>query len=225
VTTFRRARSDEQRELRRQAILRVAADMVARMPVAEVSLNELSRRVGLAKSNVLRYFESREAILLDLLDSAWHDWLGRLGEALPRKVDASAPAATRYPQVAAALTASLVEERLLCELISVSGAVLERNVSTEVARRYKLAAIANVGGLAGLVRAQLPELSQEGATNVAGGTVVAVTGIWPLTQPSHAMLCVYEDPDMAVLRLDFATALGEMLATLLAGSLARWPAQ
>ena len=30
------------------------------MPVAELSLNELSRRVGLAKSNVLRYFESRE---------------------------------------------------------------------------------------------------------------------------------------------------------------------
>ncbi|MEU6392218.1 hypothetical protein [Streptomyces sp. NPDC046939] len=34
------------------------------MPVAKVSLNGLSRRVGLAKSNVLRYFESREAILL-----------------------------------------------------------------------------------------------------------------------------------------------------------------
>src|SRR5256884_6007587 len=71
---FQRARSDEQREIRRQAILRVAADMVAEMPVAELSLNELSRRVGLAKSNVLRYFESREAVLLELLDSAWRDW-------------------------------------------------------------------------------------------------------------------------------------------------------
>ena len=29
--------------------------------MAELSLNELARRVGLAKSNVLRYFDSREA--------------------------------------------------------------------------------------------------------------------------------------------------------------------
>ena len=42
--------------------------MLDEMPVAAVTLNELSRRVGLAKPNVLRYFESREAVLLELLD-------------------------------------------------------------------------------------------------------------------------------------------------------------
>src|SRR2546421_13066804 len=98
---FRRARSDEQREIRRQAILRVAAGMVAEMPVAELSLNELSRRVGLAKSNVLRYFESREAVLLELLDNAWRDWLARATAALPPPGDAAAPAPRRDPQVAA----------------------------------------------------------------------------------------------------------------------------
>ncbi|HEX4291540.1 MAG TPA: helix-turn-helix domain-containing protein, partial [Trebonia sp.] len=64
---FQRARSEEQREIRRQAILDTAAAMLDLMPVSEVTLNELSRRAGLAKSNVLRYFESREAILLELL--------------------------------------------------------------------------------------------------------------------------------------------------------------
>src|SRR2546428_12712597 len=100
-TLFQRARSDEQREVRRQAILRVAAEMLAQMPVAELSLNELSRRVGLAKSNVLRYFESREAVLLELLDLAWRDWLDRLAAALPGKLDASTSVTTRYPEVAA----------------------------------------------------------------------------------------------------------------------------
>src|SRR5581483_12026644 len=68
--TFQRARSEEQREIRRQAILDAAAEMLEQMPVAEVTLNELSRRVGLAKSNVLRYFESREAVLFELLERA-----------------------------------------------------------------------------------------------------------------------------------------------------------
>ncbi len=194
------------------------------MPVADLSLNELSRRVGLAKSNVLRYFESREAILLELLDSAWRDWLQRLTAALPHSVDASEPVPTRYPQIAATVTASLVDDRLFCELISVSSAVLERNISPAVARRYKLAAIANTTALADLIHRHLGELSTEGATYFAAGTLVATTGIWPLAQPSEAMLRVYEDPAMAALRLDFGVALQEMLATLLAGCLTRWPA-
>ena len=58
TTPFDRARSAEQRSARREAILRTAAEMLTRMRVAELSLNALAREVGLAKSNVLRYFES-----------------------------------------------------------------------------------------------------------------------------------------------------------------------
>jgi len=72
VTTFQRARSDEQREMRRRSILDAAAAMLTEMPVAEVTLNGLSRRAGLAKSNVLRYFESREAVLLEEPEHARH---------------------------------------------------------------------------------------------------------------------------------------------------------
>ena len=83
MTSFQRARSEEQRDPRRRAILDTAAAMLAEMPVAEVSLNELSRRVGLAKSNVLRYFESREAVLLELLD----DRLAGVAGAARRRAD------------------------------------------------------------------------------------------------------------------------------------------
>src|SRR5215212_6142162 len=98
--TFRRARNEEQREVRRQAILSTAEAMLAEMPVAALSLNELSRRVGLAKSNVLRYFESREAVLLELLDTAWREWLDALVVALPPG-DAAIPVDERIEQVAA----------------------------------------------------------------------------------------------------------------------------
>jgi AcrR family transcriptional regulator len=221
---FQRARSQEQREERRCAILETAAAMIAEMPVAEISLNELSRRVGLAKSNVLRYFESREAILLELLDAAWRDWVSRLAADLPPKVDPATAMAERQARITNAVTASLVDNRLFCELISVSAAVLERNVSTDVARRYKTAAIANTTAYAELIHGLLPEISAQGATYFAAGTLVSTTGIWPLAQPSEAMLCVYQDPGMATLRLDFGTGLHEMLATVLAGCVVRWPA-
>src|SRR5262245_38404227 len=107
TTTFQRARSDEQRALRSQAILDTAAAMLEEMPVADISLNELSRRVGLAKSNVLRYFDSREAVLLELLAGSSREWLEHLATELPSAVRRRAAYDRRAEQLAAAIGRSL----------------------------------------------------------------------------------------------------------------------
>src|SRR3954453_16417254 len=129
ATTFQRARSDEQRAARTQAILETAAAMLEEMSVADVSLNELSRRVGLAKSNVLRYFESREAVLLELLAKSLHEWLDQLAADLPSAVRRRSAFKRRAEQLAGALVDSLVARPVLCDLISAQAGVLERNVS------------------------------------------------------------------------------------------------
>ena len=219
---FQRARSEEQRETRRQAILGAAAAMLAEMPVAEVTLNELSRRAGLAKSNVLRYFESREAVLLELLDSAWQDWLVQLDKDLADAVDATAPPAGRADQLAAAVAASLASRPMLCDLISAQAAVLERNVSPQVAAEYKRASIAGITALGGLVLRCVPELGEPDAFRLAGVAVMTTAALWPHTQPSAAMLAAYAaDPALAAMRLDFTATLREVLEVMIAGLLAR----
>ncbi|MFF5008479.1 TetR family transcriptional regulator [Streptomyces phaeochromogenes] len=222
ANTFQRARSEEQRAVRRKAILDTTAAMLGEMPVAQVSLNELSRRVGLAKSNVLRYFESREAVLLELLGTASQELLEHLDTALPEAVDADAPVTERADQVAAALTDALAERPVLCDLISAQGSVLERNVSTDVAAEYKRATIAHVFDLAQRVRTHVPELGERDAVRFITGALMIVTAAWPHAHPSPAVLAVYEsDPELAVLRLHFATVLRESLEVLLSGLLAR----
>jgi AcrR family transcriptional regulator len=218
--TFQRARSEEQRAARRQAILNTAEAMLAEMPVAALSLNELSRRVGLAKSNVLRYFESREAVLLELLDAAWREWLGALADALPSEV--VGPVAERVEQIAAVMARTLVDRPMLCELGSASAAVLEHNVSVEVAKRFKRAAFADTVALGALVRRVVPELDEGAAQWFAGTTVLVAGSLWAYSRPSAAMLAAYEtDPALAAMRLDFGDAVRDLLATLLAGLLAR----
>jgi len=220
--TFQRARSDEQRAIRRQAILDTAAAMLAEMPVAQVSLNELSRRVGLAKSNVLRYFESREAVLLELLVVAWRDWLGELAGALAAGVDPAAPPVRRGDQVSAVLADSLTARPVLCDLIGAQAAVLERNVSAQVAAQYKRSAVANAVALAGLVRERVGELSELDAMRFAAVAAMVTGAVWTHAQPSAAMLTAYrEDPELAALRLDFTDTLRQTLAVLFSGLLAR----
>ena len=219
---FQRARSEEQRAARRQAILGAAAAMLAEMPVSEVTLNELSRRAGLAKSNVLRYFESREAVLLELLDSAWQDWLAQLGKELATAIDAGAPVAARSDQLAGAAAASLAAWPMLCDLLSAQAAVLERNVSPQVAAQYKRASIAGMSTLGALLLRSVPELGEPDAFRLAGAAVMTTAALWPHTQPSAAMLAAYAaDPALAAMRLDFTDTLREVLEVLTAGLLAR----
>jgi AcrR family transcriptional regulator len=219
---FQRARSEEQREARRQAILGAAAAMLTEMPVAEVTLNELSRRAGLAKSNVLRYFESREAVLLELLDSAWQDWLVQLEADLAAAVDGVAPLAERADQLAAAVAASLASRPMLCDLISAQAAVLERNVSPQVAAQYKRASLAGVTTLGGLMLKYVTELGEHDAVRLAGAVTLITGALWPHTQPSAAMLAAYAaDPALAALRLDFTATVREVLQVMTAGLLAR----
>jgi AcrR family transcriptional regulator len=222
MAVFQRARSEQQRQERRQAILRAAAAMLTEMPVAEVTLNELSRRAGLAKSNVLRYFESREAVLLELLDSAWQDWLVQLDRELAGAVDPAAALTVRADQMAGAVASSLASQPMLCDLISAQAAVLEHNVSPDVAARYKRASIAAITALGVLMLRCVPELGAADAFRLAGAAVMMTAALWPHAQPSAAMLAAYEaDPALATLRLDFTSTVREVIQVMTAGLLAR----
>ncbi|MGW8526336.1 TetR family transcriptional regulator [Nocardiopsis sp. NPDC055824] len=221
MTNFQRARSEEQREIRRQAILDTTATMLEEMPASAVSLNELSRRVGLAKSNVLRYFESREAILLELLDRAWQQWIADLPVLLDAGIDQAASVDRRTEQFATVIAGSLAERRVLCDLLSAQAGVLEHNVSAEVAARYKRAAVANVAEIAALAHRHLPELGNS-APQLIAAMIMAIGAVWTHSRPSEAMLAAYQaDPSLTAFKLDFVTALQEMLATLTAGTIAR----
>lgn len=193
-----------------------AAAMLAESSVTEISLRELSRRVGLAKSNVLRYFESREAVFLELLDSAAREWLAVLAERLsvPGKGDPG-------ERVAAVMAETLAERPLLCELISVTAGVLERNISMDVARRFKLSTSEAHGILAGLVRAQVPGLSEEGAYQFAAVTLIVVAGLWPFAHPTEQVLAAIEELELDLPHLEFGAMLRDTLANQLAGMLAR----
>jgi AcrR family transcriptional regulator len=222
ATTFQRARSDQQRALRSQAILDTAAAMLQEMPAADISLNELSRRVGLAKSNVLRYFDSREAVLLELLASRSREWLAHLAAELPSAVGRRAGFKRRAEQLATAIAESLVERPVLCDLISAQAAVLEHNVSAEAITRYKLAALADTEVLTGLVLDALPELSQDDAWRYVAGAWLMTSALWPHARPPEAVLeALAADERLERARLDFPVTLTDYLTTLASGLDAR----
>lgn len=219
--TFQRARSEEQREIRRQAILDTARSMLDEMPAAEVGLNELSRRVGLAKSNVLRYFESREAVLLELLTGVLETWIGEVSQELADGVDPRLPARERGDQVAAVISRSLARHPVLCDLANAQAGVLEHNVSVDVVLRHKRSAVANLGRVVELLHHHLPELG-DSARTVCLTALVLAGAMSTYSRPSASTLAAYAaDPALDGLRVDLDSDLESAVALLIAGALTR----
>ncbi|WP_397428809.1 TetR family transcriptional regulator [Pseudofrankia sp. BMG5.37] len=218
MAAFQRARSEVQRTERREGILRTAAAMLDEMPVSAMSLNELSRRVGLAKSNVLRYFESREAVLLDLLANAAAGFLVEISEKLPSAVDPSAPVSVRAGELASGLAASFEAHPMLCELLSAQAAILERNVSADVALHYKRGARDSMVGLAALLRRLLTELDERRSAQAAGLVIALVGALWTRGHPAPALVAAYEiDPGLAFMNPPFRESLDAAIEAVLLG--------
>jgi AcrR family transcriptional regulator len=218
--TFQRARSEEHREIRRRAILDTATSMLETMPVSQISLNELSRRTGLAKSAMLRYFESREAVLLELLDVALRRWVTEVVAELPGNTHPD-PAGSRGDHLAALLSRSLHQRPQLCDLIAAQPGVLEHNVSADTLLRFQQSFHASINLLAEAIRHYIPELDDD-SKSVCLLTLVMTGALWMYANPSISALRACEaDPALAELRLDFVDDLETALARLIAGTLAR----
>jgi AcrR family transcriptional regulator len=219
--TFQRARSAEQRAERRRAILATAATMLTELPVADLSLNELSRRVGLAKSNVLNYFDSREAVLLELSSSELADWVEDLASALD-DVPPELSTNSRAARLITAVVGTLAARPVLCDLISAQAAVLERNVTTATALTFKRAAAVTYRRMIEVVAGVLPELGPEGAGRFIATASLLAGSIWSHSHPVPSILAAYEaDPSLAAIRMEFEPALTDGLRTLLYGALPR----
>jgi len=187
--------------------------MLGRLPPAEVSLRELSRQVGLAKSNVVRYFPTREAVFSRSsrgLDSWRRPWR-------PHCPCGRAPAAARTSRTRGVRHRGDAEQHpRFCDLLVACQTVLEHNVPVETARAFKAAALSRLNRLAGLVRSQLPELGDAESFSSPACLGVRGRGV-PMAHPAPVMATVLAEPQFAPLRVDFTTATRRMLTVVLDG--------
>jgi AcrR family transcriptional regulator len=218
--TFQRARRPEQMAERRSAIMTSAREMLAEKNLADISLRELSDRVGLAKSNVLRYFDSREAIFLEVFDEEFRAWLADLDRRLGKPRARKAGYVTEV-RLATTMAASLVDAELLCELLASMAVVLERNISGEFARDFKARAMANVAAVGQLVARQLPWLPSEFTEFFADGALTLTAGMYPFSVPTEPVRAVIAELGFPEPRERFSDGLRAGLVTWLIGAAAQ----
>jgi AcrR family transcriptional regulator len=213
--TFQRARRPEQKQQRQDAILDAARELALRHGVRNVSLADIADQVGIHKSALLRYFETREQIFLELTAQAWRDWV----RALHAELDGASPGSAGSAALVADVVArSFADRPLLCDLIPHTALNLERNVSPDGVRRYKLTSLGAVSDAAGLVHRVLPDLTAEECREFISVMANLAGSLWQISNPPPALAELYaSDPELAHARVDLAPRLRRTAMVLLAG--------
>ena len=216
--TFQRARRPEQKQQRHDAIVGAAEQLALRDGVRNVSLTDIADQIGIHKSALLRYFETREQIFLELTARAWLGW----ARALHAELDSGSPDAPGSPSsadlVADVIARSFADRPLLCDLIPHTALSLERNVSIDAVRRYKRTSLAVMSDAAGVVHAVLPGLTADECRELVSTMASLAGALWQIANPPPALADLYaSDPELARACVDLAPRLRRTAAILIAG--------
>jgi AcrR family transcriptional regulator len=207
MSEFQRARRPEQKQQRRDTILAAARQLAAESGVANVSLGDVGAAVGLAKSNVVRYFGTREEIYLELAGDCWRDWR----DEVLRRLDAG-------DDVVDSLAETLQARPLFCDLLSHATTSLEHNVSVEAARNYKQIMVTVIGELGAAVAKAHPSLTHSEGFELVTAAAGLVGVLYPADNPPPTLAEVYrQNPDLAASRPPFLRTMKRLLAAVAAG--------
>lgn len=211
MTHFVRARHPEQKEERRAQLLSTARKWLEDgVELRDLSLNDLARRAGMAKSNVYRYFESREALLLAVLWEEWTAWFDDV-KATRQKGARGRPA---LDALVTRLSRSLSDRPLLCKLMASLPTVVEQNLTDETLRDFKLRSLLLLGDVAAYLHEVAPILDQENYVQLMNDGAAVIAGLYPLAHPAPAVARVLAADDMGAMRHDFEEDLTRMLLAL-----------
>ncbi len=207
---FQRARQPKQIEQRREAILEAALVLFQKKGLENVTLADIAEKVGTVKSNIYRYFDSREHIYLRVLQRQAAEWEKRVMpalDALKRKGTA--------PKVAEVLTRSFIQSVELSTLITAANTVLEKELSPELVIDFRSALFERRKRLARALAAAMPGTCVEEIFPLTLHIFTHVAGLWPFCHPSSESEKLLKDPEHAHLNINFEIEMTRFLLRLL----------
>ncbi|WP_053847472.1 TetR/AcrR family transcriptional regulator [Streptomyces sp. NRRL B-24085] len=217
AASFQRARSAEAKQAREAAILEAARRLGQGRGIREVTLTDLAAEVGMHKSALLRYFETREQIFLKLTAEGWREWSAALRADLRARREATAA------DVAEVFAGTLAARPMFCDLLAQAPLNLERNVSLETVRAFKLVALHEVAAISAELD-RLLGLDEQQAVDMISTATGMAGALWQMASPGPRLQELYtSDPRLAHAVVEVEPRLRRILTAFLKGTGASAP--
>lgn len=209
---WQRARTEEKKSERRDAIYAAALALFKRDGYENVSLNRIAAEAEFTKSNVYRYFSSREEIFLNIFRSLFVAWVEDICRKLRRL-----PEGEDINVVSKTWVKSFTSHRKFLDLTPFLFVSLEKNSAFEQLLEFKRASMNLLHRVASEIGRIYPELEGEKSFEFLNLSYAATSSYWAANSQNEALKKIYRLPELTVLKPDFERDLERAVDIILGG--------
>ena len=189
--TWERARTPEQKAIRKDEILKAARTLFSELDYEEISLNAIAREAGISKPNVYRYFSTREEIFLVIYAQEQSEFVVALTQRL-KKLDPG----TAIETLVQIWVATYLEFPVLLNLMPQLAISMERSSSVDQLVAFKHQSFDQLHSLVEVLGAVRPELNATQWVQIIQCSFSMAAGLWPFSNPGDNVLEALQHPDV-----------------------------
>ncbi len=196
--TWKRARTDKKKNERKDAIYNAAYKLFKENGYDRVSFNGIASEARFTKSNMYRYFSSKEEIFLNVFANLFESWVDdctKLLKKLKQNVDISTFTKT--------WTKSLISHQKFLDLTPFLFISLEKNSSFEELLIFKKLSMKLLYKISIEISRIYPDVTSEKAFQFLNLSFASMSNYWAATKQSDALIKIYEQEEFQVMKPNF----------------------
>ena len=195
--SWQRARSYEQIQERIDTILDAAGRVFQHQPYENVTMQMIAKEATFTRSNLYRYFNTREEIFITLFMKDIDTWIKQVKSMVRAEMDLETFVKT-WTQI-------LCRQERLLELSPLLSVSLEQNTSEEIYRQTKLILFERMSEAIPVLQRVLPLLTVAQGFEFLLLHQSLVAGLWPMSQYTDMQRQVLAENELQLLEIDFAS--------------------
>lgn len=198
MNTFKRARSDEQKEQRMQQIKDVVIELFQTMPYQDITLTIIAEKLNLTRANLYSYASTKEEIFLEICADLRDEYYNALITALPCECGYSVEV---LAEVWAGILNSHQEHLHYSDILST---IIETNVTVDRLAAFKKRYYENAYKVSDRI-ASIAGISKEAAYEILLNIHFHAIGIHSISRCNPLVAQALEQVNLSAPRIEFRT--------------------
>lgn len=208
---WERARTEEQKEIRISEIVAATARLYEHHSFEEISFTSIAKEADFTRSNLYKYFSSKEEIFLEFLKHDFADYRMDLERTFESKREMP------LKEFAQLWVTVLVRNKRLLKLFSILNTFIEKNVSFEALIEFKRTLLNEVGTISALLSQTFPALTAPKTVEFILLQSATANGLYQICDQTEIQKKVMEREEFAVFRVDFTSSLQRTVEFIIRG--------
>jgi AcrR family transcriptional regulator len=208
----KRARSEEQKCQRREAIVASALKLFEHKTFQQISVADVAKHAGIAKGTFFLYFKTKEELFFSIIRREFRSWLDDMDDVFADKKNVA------KEELLALLASVLGKRYLLAKLIAIQYTVLEHNVEYSDVLAFKQMMHERLTRTGRLIEKSSHVVRPGRGFQLLMWMYAMVIGLIQMSEPSPVLKRIYtKEPGMNKFLVNFKEEYFEMLGVIIDG--------